>query len=46
LARRVGDYNKSTKYFGIVINSQEAKKEKYIYNLAKLQYEVLKEERK
>lgn len=46
LARRVGDYNKSTKYFGIVINSQEAKKEKYIHNLAKLQYEVLKEERK
>lgn len=46
LSRRVGDYNKAQKYFGIVINSQEAKKEKYIYSLAKMQYEVLKEERK
>ena len=46
ISRRVGDYNKSMKYFGIVINSQDAKKEKYIYNLAKMQYEVLKEERK
>lgn len=44
LARRVGDYSKAIKYFGIVLNSQEAKKEKYIYNLTRMQYEQLKEE--
>ena len=46
LSRRVGDYNKAQKYFGILINSQDAKKEKYIYSLAKRQYEILKEEKK
>lgn len=46
LSRRIGDYNKAQKYFGILINSQEAKKEKYIYSLAKRQYEMLKEDRK
>lgn len=44
LARRIGDYGKATKYFSIIVNSLEAKKEKYIYNLAKKQYELLKEE--
>lgn len=46
LSRRVGEYNKAQKYFGILINSQDAKKEKYIYSLAKRQYEILKEEKK
>ena len=46
LARRTGDYNKAMKYFSILVNSQEAKKEKYIYSLAKRQYELLREERK
>ena len=46
LARRAGDFNKAIKYFSIVLNSQEAKKEKYIYNLARMQYELLKEENK
>lgn len=46
LARRTGDFNRAQKYFGIVINSQDAKKEKYIYNLAKRQYELFKEEKK
>jgi len=46
LARRSGDFNKAIKYFSIVLNSQEAKKEKYIYNLARMQYELLKEETK
>lgn len=44
LARRTNDIVKAQKYFNIVISSQDAKKEKYIYGLAKRQYRIMKEE--
>lgn len=44
LSRRTKDYVKAQKYFNIVISSKEAKKEKYIYGLAKRQYRIMKEE--
>lgn len=44
LARRTKDPVKAQKYFNIVISSQEAKKEKYIYGLAKRQYRLMKDE--
>lgn len=45
LSRRTGDSAKAQNYFNLVISSQDAKKEKYIYGLAKRQYLKMKEER-
>ncbi len=45
LYRRIGDLVKAQNYFNLVISNKEAKKEKYIYGLAKRQYLQMKEDR-
>ncbi len=45
LYRRTGDLVKAQNYFNLVISNKEAKKEKYIYGLAKRQYLQMKEDR-